>query len=234
MKKIYIGTLLSFTTSVFPATIRVYNMLGTNEPVTVSVITPQKRMTEQIEPKQSQFFNSWFNGISGFEWEFRGSRWAAPLQLMPLQTEGRLYIHQHGKYTFKPCLVCKDVHGKATVINPPSAPTPPTDAGQNIPTPPPLPTAPKKPMPTENKNLLQDIQKGTQLRKTEPRDQEATLLEEIKAEKKLAPAQNRELGPKPDTRTPREKLLEDIQKGATLKKTGEPTQKKPQHEMLEP
>ena len=122
MKKKYISIvpLLCMTVSLFGATIRVYNKLGSNDKIIVTAITSQKRMVEQIESMKSVMFNTWLNSVTGFEWEIKGYKWAAPLEMRALQTEGRLYIQQNGKYTFKPCLPCRESSGQATLISSPS------------------------------------------------------------------------------------------------------------------
>lgn len=120
MGKKYISISLCITISLSAATIRVYNKLGNNETIIVTAITTQKKIIEPIESMRSHFFNTWFDGITSFEWEIKGSKWVAPLEMRALQTEGRLYIERNGKYIFKPCLPCRESNGQAMLVSSPN------------------------------------------------------------------------------------------------------------------
>lgn len=119
-KYISISLVCCITISLSAATIRVYNKLGNSEPIVVTAITTQKKIVESIESMRSHFFNTWFDGITSFEWEIKGSKWVAPLEMRALQTEGRLYIERNGKYIFKPCLPCRESHGQAMLVSSPN------------------------------------------------------------------------------------------------------------------
>lgn len=114
-KKIYIISLLFLgcAESLFAATIRVYNK--TTKPLKIVTKTTKASMIETIPPMRSHFFNTWFNGINGFEWENRGQRCEANLSMRALQTQGCLYIKRDGQYSFKPCLPCKETRGVAKI-----------------------------------------------------------------------------------------------------------------------
>jgi hypothetical protein len=185
---------LSISLSLTAATIHIDNRVGTNETVTVSAVTPNQTIVKSIKSGGSTLVNSWFSGITRFEWEIGGSKWSAPLEVRALQTEGTLSIEKDGNYSFKSCLLCGQSSGKAQLISPaPSVPkqqvSPATQAAVAAPSAAPKPVVPPvstpviKVEPTPSKPV--QVPQSTPIHKTEQPDEKSLVYAPLfdKAEK---------------------------------------------------
>lgn len=229
----------------FAATIRIENR--TTHPVTTTVITPKKEHTQSIHPGKSQFYNTWTDAVTAIMWKSHdGSVWRAPISMKALQVEARLNIMPEGHYTYRGCIlpapVCNPREDVAEKIAPkPLIPPAPAMPETPAPSAPPMPPAqPEKP--AISKGLAEELsnvqlKKATQPQKpAKPITPQDAVKKEIKeGAKTLKPAASRPLPPRPDTSTPRDKLLEDIKKGKTLRPTTTIKHEvKPQHELQKP
>lgn len=107
MKKMIIYSLLTMSTGLSAATIRITNSLS--QPITATVNTLAKPLTKTIKPGKTEFYNTQADPADFISWKVVGvddsQGWHMIRTIDAKQVEVQVTIKDDGRYSYLPCVL---------------------------------------------------------------------------------------------------------------------------------